>query len=86
MQSPNNTQNPPLTHELRILRASLRRAKTAMKNNPNNTQKAGLLIARLTNSISRLTLAQQKLLSSPASTPQADWDNALRTYGLGGPD
>jgi hypothetical protein len=86
MQNPTNTQTLPLSDELQVLRATLRIAKAALKNNPKNPQKAAHLIARLTNSIVRLTLAQQKLLSSPQSptiTPEALFDNTLRAMGLG---
>ncbi len=75
--------NPPLSNELRILKASLRRANAAMRNNPDNPEKAGLLLARLANAIARLTIAQQKLSSTSPSTIEAEFDNTLRSMGLG---
>ncbi len=74
-----------LDRELDVLRDSLARAHGAMKSGEEDMPRAGMLVARLADSLSRALLAQQRLQSTQGGQAEieARFDDALRTLGLG---
>src|SRR5438105_3673066 len=83
--SPKAARSKPLDSELELLRDSLAHAHQALKSNSEDMAKSGMLVVRLTDSVAKALLAQQKLLagSDGASSPEAEFDNTLRAMGLG---
>ena len=75
----------PLDRELDLLRDSLARAHGAMKNGEEDLPRAGMLVARLADSLSRALLAQQRLQANRGGMAEieARFDDALRMLGLG---
>ncbi len=78
-------QAKPLDNELELLRDSLGYVHNILKNNSEDMAKSGTLVARLSDSVAKALLAQQKLLagSDYAATPEAEFDDTLRAMGLG---
>lgn len=75
----------PLAAELELLQDSLWYAHKALKRGDEDIAKAGTLVARLSDSVAKMLLAQQKLLTEPdhASAIEAEFDETLRAMGLG---
>ncbi len=75
----------PLDAELGLLRDSLTQAHRALKSSEEDMTKSGMLVARLSDSVARALLAQQKLMAGSGYTPtaEAEFDDTLRAMGFG---
>ena len=73
-----------LENELETLRASLHQARQAMLDSDKDPAKMGALVARLSDSIGRALLNQQKLRASNdgSSLLRSEVDRILREVGL----
>ena len=74
-----------LENELETLRASLQQARQAMLDGSEDPAKMGALVARLSDSIGRALLNEQKLRASgdKAAFLRSEVDRILREVGLG---
>ena len=74
-----------LQKELGTLRASLKQARGSMIRRDEDVAKMGALVARLSDSIARVMLAQQKLDTNAGRSArlQAELDRVLEELGLG---